>query len=1044
MTKVHYYNVSLFGLLLSCLFVLPDSAVHTEPIYVSFEPGDIRGGLIVHLGCGDGEFITDLYRSDTLVHALDASADNVARARQHIKTRGLYGKVSVEQWTRETLPYVDNSVNLLIARDPGRISTKEIDRVLCPGGVAHIKTGDKWEKTVKPWPAEIDEWTHFLHGPDNNAVAHDTVVDRPRHVRWIGKPKFARAHEQLASMGSCVTAAGRLFYIIDETSQADIRFPSKWFLVARDAFNGVILWKRPVASWADQLRRFRSGPPDLQFRLVARGDKVYVTLGIDAPLSVLDAATGKTLWTYKDSDDTRQIVCTDDKLFVLIDTQPQTTANIESLIRRGVNDAPGKRAIVAFSPDADSEIWRNEIDPLVHPTLAVQDDRLFYQTKDEVFCLDAAAGKKIFNVDRSLDLKGHELGWESPTLVVYDGVVFSADFKGIIAFSASDGARMWQGTTTAGYNSPPDVFAIDNLVWIKGKGNTRNALDVTTGQIKRSITIDRTYMHDRCYRNKATDRYMLLGAVGVRFVDVDSGDVWRNEWVRGTCQYGILPANGLLYITPTSCACNMKSKLHGFWALAGRTADPTPPPSPADRLQRGPAYGGVALSSVRSDTPWPTYRHDPSRSGISDTTIGRKLKQQWRLRIGGPIAGATVDYGRAFVAAIDEHAVHAIDIADGSITWSYTAGGRIDSPPTIYKQMVLFGSADGYIYALSALNGKLIWRFQAAPRDRRMFVNGQLESVWPVHGSILVKDDEIIAAAGRSSYLDGGIHLYRLEPATGQLISQTVIYSPDPATGAQPEAIPVKDVRGVKSDILLADGDDVYMRHVKLDLETGDETGTGVHLFTPVGFLDDTWWHRGYWIIADEFISHWSNWWKIGNLVPSGRILSYDKTKVYGYGRDKYVSGNTGQWRGGEKYHLFAMDRKSSRQPQPGNRQKGLKATRQAKPNAPALKYHWSQRIPFNVTAMVVAGDQMFIAGPPDLTRTPEPAGDNALKLDAPQESLAAWKGRKGALLWSVSPETGDALTRYKLDSAPIFDGMIAADGKLLISLQDGSLLCMR
>jgi len=1035
MRRVCHRNIRVFSLLLSCLFVLTHPPAHAEAIEKLLKPAKIQGGLIVHLGCGDGKFIADLYRANALVHALDASADNVAEARRHIKSKGLYGKVSVEQWTKDTLPYVDNSVNLLIARNPGRISTKEIVRVLCPGGAAHIRTNDKWQKIVKPRPAEIDEWTHFLHGPDNNAVAHDTVVDRPRHVQWIGRPKFARAHEQLASMGSCVTAAGRFFYIIDETSQADIRFPSKWFLVARDAFNGVILWKRPVASWADQLRRFRSGPPDLQFRLVAKGDKVYVTLGIDAPLSVLDAATGRTLWTYEDTDHTRQIICTDDRLFVLIDTQPQTTANIESLIRRGVNEAPGMRAIVAFSPDKNSEIWRNKIDPLVHPTVAVRNDRLFYQTKDEIFCLDAATGKGVWNVDRSLELKGHEVGWESPTLVVHDGVVFSADFKGIVAFSATDGARMWRGTTTAGYNSPPDVFAIDDLVWIKGKGNTRNALDMTTGQIKRSITIDRGYMHDRCYRNKATDRYMLLGAVGVRFVDLDSGEVWRNEWVRGTCQYGILPANGLLYLTPTSCACNMKSKLHGFWALAGRRAAAGPQASPADRLQRGPAYGRITLASVRSDTPWPTYRHDPSRSGISDTTIGKELKQQWRLRIGGRITGATVDCGRAFVAAIDEHTVHAIDLTDGKIAWSYTAGGRIDSPPTIYRQMVLFGSADGYIYALSALNGKLVWRFQAAPGDRRIFANGQLESVWPVHGSILVNDDRIIAAAGRSSYLDGGIHLYRLEPATGQLISQTVIYSPDPATGAQPKAIPVKDVRGVKSDILLADGDDVYMRHVKLNFETGSETGAGVHLFTPIGFLDDT-----------EFTSHWSNWWKTGNRVPSGRILSYNKAKVYGYGRDKYVSGNTGQWRGGEKYHLFAMDRTASSQsqsPAPSKNRQRQRAARRAKAAA-ALDYHWSRHIPFNVTAMVVAGDQMFIAGPPDLTKTSGPTGDNALHLQAPQESLEAWKGKKGALLWSVSTETGDPLDRHKLDSAPVFDGMIAADGKLLISLQDGSLLCMR
>ncbi|GAI11496.1 unnamed protein product, partial [marine sediment metagenome] len=67
------------------------------------------------------------------------------------------------------------------------------------------------------------------------------------------------------------------------------------------------------------------------------------------------------------------------------------------------------------------------------------------------------------------------------------------------------------------------------------------------------------------------------------------------------------------------------------------------------------------------------------------------------------------------------------------------------------------------------------------------------------------------------------------------------------------------------------------MRHMKLDFAKASQTQTGVHLFTPIGFLDDTWWHRAYWLVNDEFLSHWSAWWKVGNVVPSGRILSYNE-----------------------------------------------------------------------------------------------------------------------------------------------------------------------
>ena len=34
-----------------------------------------------------------------------------------------------------------------------------------------------------------------------------------------------------------------------------------------------------------------------------------------------------------------------------------------------------------------------------------------------------------------------------------------------------------------------------------------------------------------------------------------------NWWVRGICQYGILPCNGLVYSPPDQCGCYIESKL---------------------------------------------------------------------------------------------------------------------------------------------------------------------------------------------------------------------------------------------------------------------------------------------------------------------------------------------------------------------------------------------------------------------------------------------------------------------------------------------------
>ncbi|MHC4145639.1 MAG: hypothetical protein ACYSUD_12775, partial [Planctomycetota bacterium] len=89
-----------------------------------------------------------------------------------------------------------------------------------------------------------------------------------------------------------------------------------WHLVARDAFNGVLLWKRRIPKWQWHLRGFRTGPSDLSRRLVAVGSRVYVTLGIDGPLVALDAATGKTVRTYEQTEGTLEVVHCEGTLFV--------------------------------------------------------------------------------------------------------------------------------------------------------------------------------------------------------------------------------------------------------------------------------------------------------------------------------------------------------------------------------------------------------------------------------------------------------------------------------------------------------------------------------------------------------------------------------------------------------------------------------------------------------------------------------------------------------------------------------------------------------
>ncbi|MHC4560269.1 MAG: class I SAM-dependent methyltransferase, partial [Planctomycetota bacterium] len=175
--KIKTSICKLFSILVCILcispFALAQMAEHKSKAMQILDATNVKGGLVVHLGCGDGKLTAALRANDSyLVHGLDKDARNIRKARYYVSGQGLYGEVSVEQWSGRILPYNDNVVNLLVADDLGDVPIHEVMRVLCPNGVAYVKG----KKTVKPRPSDIDEWTHFLHDSDGNAVAKDKRV----------------------------------------------------------------------------------------------------------------------------------------------------------------------------------------------------------------------------------------------------------------------------------------------------------------------------------------------------------------------------------------------------------------------------------------------------------------------------------------------------------------------------------------------------------------------------------------------------------------------------------------------------------------------------------------------------------------------------------------------------------------------------------------------------------------------------------------------------------------------------------------------------
>ena len=1056
----------------------------------------VKGGLIVHLGCGDGKLTAALRASDRyLVHGLDADSENVAKARALIHSKGVYGPVSVEQFDGKSLPYADDLANVVVSENVGQVSMDEILRVLCPGGVARIKTGGKWTTQRKPWPTTIDQWTHFLHDASNNAVARDTRVGPPRRMQWVCGPLWTRSHEYTSSLVAMVSAAGRIFYIFDEglTGVTPASLPERWMLIARDAFNGVLLWRRPIGDWrAGQWKNssLRGIPPSVPRLLVAEGDRVFFPLTLGAPVSILDAATGKVLATCKDTEGAQELRCLDGVL----------------LVRKG------KDGLLAFHSKTGKQLWQAKDNPQPQ-TLAAQGGKVVYVVAQAVACLDLKTGKELWKTsgEEASEAPAEEAG-KAPKkrkpakrpgvslLLVHAGRILVAGRQGLQAVSLDTGKVLW--TVKARLGGRGELFVAQGQAW-RWDGRQIVGHDLATGKVKTTVNADDVFTpghHLRCYQSKATENYIITPWRGVEFVSITGAEHTQNDWVRGPCRYGIMPCNGLLYAPPHPCFCYPGAKLTGFNALAPASAKATAgkpaaadarAPAPTERLERGPAFSAISnLKSEISKADWPTYRHDARRTGATGCEVPADVSPQWTVSLRGPLTPPVVAHDRVYVAAKDEHTLYALGVEDGGVVWQFTAGGRIDSPPTVCGGLILFGCTDGRVYCLRASDGDLVWRFRAAPTEELIVAFGQLESRWRVHGSVLVTGGVAYCTAGRSTYLDGGIRVFGLDPKTGKVVHEAAL---DTWARTRKDAVgkpfvPAYHMEGSHSDVLVSEGGYIYMGQYKLDaklveqeapyimpgpddrttamdiskepytasdpdmaregyekyrsfhrymerahteltrkykatyggLSMGDRA-TGLHVSATAGFLDDSWFNRTYWMYAPV----WPGFYHAHRGAKTGNLLVVGPKRTYAVQAYPTRNRQSPLFEPAAKGYLLIAD-KNETQPvldyKTRGATKGLGYTRMVPPV-------WHQWVPVRIRAMVLAGERLFVAGPPDVVD--------------PDDPMAAFDGRKGAVLRVHSAADGRMLSEQKLDSPPVFDGLIAAGGRLYLSMTNGRLLCM-
>jgi outer membrane protein assembly factor BamB len=692
-------------------------------------------GLCVHLGCGNGKLTAALAEAGGfLVHGLDPDKTAVAAARKYIESKGLTTKVSIESGSMKKLPYAENLVNLLVAESlPALVKKglplKEVMRVVCPNGVLICPSSLKSElakagfqdiktvtkdliKATKPRPEGMDTWLQRGRGADGNRVSQDQLVEVPKSLRWVAGPKWPYGSRK--NCGKGIVASERRLFAVQSF------FDGKQ-LIARDAYNGVLLWNKPII-WASRGSKpiGRGATMSFSLPLIAAGGRIYTILKKD--IVGFSGATGDEevrIETGAPLGGGDELAYTEGTLILTTETDVQAYEEPTSKLR-------WKYAAKAVDLAADSKnVFFLEVTSMPY----------------ELVALDLATGKEKWRTSTEKwgpwpPVKGAEGKLLALCFLARDKIILAASSGGksggenasIYAVSAQDGTHVW----THKYSDArslvryEDAFFVQGLVWVyhcparvRGaplKPRLWKGLDLATGEVKRRIE---TRWRAKCGSYAVTDRY-LSNPKDFAFLDLKTEKNIPAGTVVAACVIGWIPANGMIYNPQIACSCN-PATVPGFQGIAGAVPDKENADKGTgadERLEKGPAYGkGNGERGARNDE-WPTYRHDPMRTGSTAADVPAALELVWKTpvataktgpplplweeftwdRITSPVAGD----GKVFAADINGRRVIALDAQNGRHVWTYETGGRIDSPPTISGGLCLFGSRDGYVYCVRA------------------------------------------------------------------------------------------------------------------------------------------------------------------------------------------------------------------------------------------------------------------------------------------------------------------------------------------------------
>jgi outer membrane protein assembly factor BamB len=960
----------------------------------------VHAGLCLHLGCGSAqspELLADLAGSSEgrlLVHGLAVDAAALQVARKSLVNRNVAGQAMAEALSGNALPYLRDLANLIVVEDMQMmarhgIARDEVLRVLAPGGVLCSREAGTWKKFVKPRTEGMGEWTHPQHGPDGNAVSEDKVFRLPIGLRWIdGLPMNIN---RWASCRACVVAGGRLFTLTCNQVENLAQTQKLHYLTAQDAWNGLPLWKVKCDTTDDGafLSWVNTAP------LATDGQFVYVAGKTN--VTSVEADCGKVAATFATKYAPARLVLIDGVLIAASwEAREGSKANFDNENLWSPWVAKTSAGVVeAFDAKTGQLKWSFNSAAL---TVVAADGVVYLlrqtgnpPTARDVVALDLATGNERWRVPHTrfgeeCDLKLNTAGKG------YAVVAKSGDAIGLGIPKRPAGEKPREkavfvlsakdGSTLSTIKPAAAAWTpvVDGLLWQGSK-----KYEPLSGQVKGNIGWN--ISEQFCTPQTIVNGY-LLRPRGGQYVELATGKSLIYGGARGACVQGMVAANGMLYTAQNNCRCSA-GQIYGFLAVGSCDSSPQAKDFEQVRpVEKGPAWGAPEKVQTTVDE-WPAYRHDAQRSGASTTTLPAQLKSLWSVRI-----------------AHDENSAVAS-------AWRSRLGSQVTAPTVADGKVFVAVSNEGCLYALDATNGKTIWS---------NILGGRLDSPPTIHGKLCLIGSH-----------DGW--LYALRTADGQLAWRIRVAPWEKrmvAYGAVESVWPAIGTVMVHDNVAYAAAgrsseSDGGIAVLAVDIATGTQVwgkniGAGPQR-------------------QNDLLSLCGGnvaWWNLRLDPKSGNALAPDDARL-----DQSQGGMLdGTW-------TTVGKRRSGNGFRVGRIAADLLCWNEKLVVAPAFS------IARERTGLTPAADPKQPAKVEMAPKPEECAWKPALPAGAQVEAIslatnvAVYAGRinsgskpKG-FVCLVSLVDGSKVCEISLDQPPAYDGIALAGGKVYVSLQDGTLMCL-